>query len=63
MNSMMDSRFSTMAAHVVCEDHEGELCTNFCSASSCLKPLCPECIETHYEYHRDVGSKPEVITF
>ena len=61
MHSMMsDSRFSSISAHVLCDEHEGELCSNFCSSSTCLKALCPECIETHYDYHRDLGTKPEV---
>lgn len=41
-----------------CEEHEGTPYTNFCSAITCVKPLCPECVESHTHQHRAMRSPP-----
>ncbi|CAD8048949.1 unnamed protein product [Paramecium primaurelia] len=31
-------------------EHRAQI-TNYCACIDCLKPLCPECIQEHYQYH------------
>jgi len=37
---------------LICQSHPEELLTNFCSHPACIKPLCPNCIETHNKFHK-----------
>lgn len=30
---------------------------------TCVKPLCAECIENHYAYHKNLRTPPEIISF
>jgi hypothetical protein len=58
-NSFMSgSRSYAMINETTCNEHHGEVYTNFCSSVTCVKPLCPECVESHYDFHREMGSKP-----
>jgi hypothetical protein len=52
-NSFMSgSRSYAMINETTCNEHHGEVYTNFCSSVTCVKPLCPECVESHYDFHR-----------
>ncbi|CAD8143836.1 unnamed protein product [Paramecium octaurelia] len=31
-------------------EHKASI-TNYCACIDCLRPLCPECIQDHYQYH------------
>ncbi|CAD8146974.1 unnamed protein product [Paramecium pentaurelia] len=31
-------------------EHRAQI-TNYCACIDCLRPLCPECIQEHYQYH------------
>ncbi|CAD8140945.1 unnamed protein product [Paramecium octaurelia] len=31
-------------------DHKAQI-TNYCACIDCLRPLCPECIQEHYQFH------------
>ena len=43
-----------------CEEHTGEPLTNFCSNLNCLKPLCPDCINSHTRLHLSQNSTPDI---
>jgi hypothetical protein len=30
---------------------------------TCIKPLCPECIENHYTHHKNIRTAPEIDSF
>lgn len=30
---------------------------------TCIKPLCPECIENHYGHHKNIRTAPEIDSF
>ena len=36
---------------IYCAYHQKEFITNFCLESSCILPLCPECICSHNDLH------------
>lgn len=46
---------------LVCDIHDEQI-FNFCLNLECLKPLCPECINDHQEYHNEKSSKPDFTT-
>ena len=52
------SRQSSIQANEVCEEHDGSPFTNFCTAITCVKPLCPECVENHYIHHKNMRTQP-----
>ena len=60
---MGGSKVSARSIEDTCLEHDGEPFTNFCSAMTCIKPLCPECIENHYGHHRNIRSPPEIDSF
>ena len=62
-SNMNTSKLSTKHIDDTCQEHDGEPFTNFCSASTCVKPLCPECIENHYAHHSNIRTKPEIDSF
>jgi hypothetical protein len=57
-SNMGTSKVSTKYIDETCLEHEGEPFTNFCSANTCIKPLCPECIENHYSHHKNIRTPP-----
>lgn len=62
-SNMNTSKVSTKFIEDTCLEHDGEPFTNFCSASTCIKPLCPECIENHYNHHKNIRTAPEIDSF
>ena len=54
-----------MSAHpsstLFCDEH-GEQIFNYCLNLECLKPLCPECINEHKEYHDEKNTKADFTT-
>lgn len=57
-SKMSSSNMSTKYIEDCCTEHGGEPFVNFCSSMSCVKPLCAECIENHYTYHKNLRSSP-----
>lgn len=49
-------------AEDTCQEHEGMPFTNFCSSISCVRPLCPECVESHSGVHRNLRTQPEMAS-
>ncbi|CAD8138525.1 unnamed protein product [Paramecium octaurelia] len=47
----------------LCSNHPTEQFTNFCQNPECLKPLCPECIESHTKYHQQVQTSADIDSF
>ncbi|CAD8119555.1 unnamed protein product [Paramecium sonneborni] len=45
-----------------CLTHQGQSITNFCKQSACLMPLCPWCIPSHMDYHKQKGQYGELVT-
>ncbi len=45
---------------IPCDEHRGEFVTNFCCNFECLKPLCPECIYSHYALHQQNGTSAQI---
>ena len=43
---------------IPCFDHPNEYITNFCCLLECLKPLCPDCIDAHTKYHKQLSTYP-----
>lgn len=43
-SGMSGSRSYAMINEAMCPSHPGEVYTQFCSAPTCVKPLCPECV-------------------
>ncbi|KRX03635.1 hypothetical protein PPERSA_04187 [Pseudocohnilembus persalinus] len=43
-----------------CQEHPEEYLTNFCSHIQCLRPLCPDCIEQHIQFHKQTNSFPDI---
>ena len=35
-----------------CYEHPNEEITNYCLHYDCLRPLCPDCVETHTKFHQ-----------
>jgi hypothetical protein len=62
-SNLNTSKLSTKQIEENCLEHEGEPFTNFCSAMTCIKPLCPECIENHYTHHKNIRTAPEIDSF
>jgi len=62
-SNLNTSKLSTKLIEDTCMEHEGEPFTNFCSAATCIKPLCPECIENHYNHHKNIRTPPEIDSF
>ncbi len=62
-SNLNTSKMSTKQIEDTCLEHEGEPFTNFCSAMTCIKPLCPECIENHYTHHKNMRTVPEIDSF
>lgn len=60
---MSGSRSYAMINEAMCSLHPGEVYSQFCSAATCVKPLCPECVETHDDFHREAGSKAAMESF
>lgn len=61
--NMSTSKLSTKYLDEACIEHDGEPFVNFCAAMTCVKPLCAECIENHYSYHKNLRTPPEIISF
>lgn len=57
------SKYTVAFTEDICEDHDGLPFTNFCSAITCVRPLCPECVENHTNHHRSMRSQPEMHSF
>ena len=48
---------STNRSGLQCFEHPREEISNFCINVDCLKPLCPDCVETHTKiHHQDIFS-------
>lgn len=47
---------------VTCPQHPEETISNFCCIRSCLRPLCPDCIDDHISEHAEKGQKATVET-
>ncbi|EGR29737.1 hypothetical protein IMG5_149450, partial [Ichthyophthirius multifiliis] len=50
----------TMQNQQTCILHNNETITNFCKSSSCVMPLCPECINDHYFLHQKNQIEPQI---
>ncbi|CAD8151879.1 unnamed protein product [Paramecium pentaurelia] len=40
-------------------EHRAQI-TNYCACIDCLRPLCPECIQEHYQYHIQAKTQPAI---
>ena len=47
---------TTNRSGLQCQEHPREEITNICTHFDCMKPLCPDCVETHHRTH----AKPEI---
>lgn len=55
-------RFSVPLANpLICDIHNEQI-FNFCLNLECLKPLCPECIKDHQEFHNEKDTKADFST-
>lgn len=55
----MNSR-STPLPIIECKKHSTQYITNYCCTT--FEPLCPDCINDHFNYHHQNNIKPEVDT-
>ena len=62
-SNLNTSKLSTKHIEDTCNEHDGEPFTNFCTAPTCVKALCPECIENHYNHHKNRRTPPEIDSF
>ena len=46
---------------LLCDMHDEQI-FNFCLNLECLKPLCPECINEHQEFHNEKETKADFTT-
>ncbi len=62
--SQLSTTKLTLASQIeeYCPEHD-EKYTNFCCATTCVKPLCPSCIENHYSHHKHLKIAPDIAAF
>ncbi|KAM3141378.1 hypothetical protein pb186bvf_006496 [Paramecium bursaria] len=54
--------YSDTQPQAQCVYHPGNLVTNFCRLQTCFMPLCPKCIPSHLDKHKQNGEHAELET-
>lgn len=60
-NSQRFSAPLSLSNPLICDIHNEQI-FNFCLNLECLKPLCPECINEHQDYHTEKDTKADFST-